>query len=81
MLSLGYYVYDKSSSNQLSDVICHAHNSAAKAQTIVLQMVNKGHKKLVTMLVSSPLTQAYTVHIEHKHLKLLPACKLKCGGE
>jgi hypothetical protein len=54
---------------------------AAKVQSIVLPMINKGHNKLVTMLVSSPLKQAYTVHIEHKHLKLLLACKLKPGGE
>lgn len=59
--------------------MCNAHNSTAKAQSIVLQMINKGHNKLVTMLVSSPLMQAYTVHIKHKHLQLLTTCKFKSG--
>jgi len=61
--------------------MCNAHNSKAKAQSIVLPMINKGHNKLVTMLVSSPLMQAYTVHIGHKHLQLLAACELKSGGD
>ena len=61
--------------------MCNAHNSTAKAQSILLPMINKRHNKLVTMLVSSPLMQAYTVHIEKKHLQLLTACKLKSGGE
>lgn len=70
-----------SSSNQVNYVMCNAHNSTAKAQSIVLPMINKGHNKLVTMLVSSPLMQARTVQIEHRHLQLLTACKLKSGGE
>jgi hypothetical protein len=59
----------------------NAHNSTAKAQSTVLPMINKGHNKLVKMLVSSPLMQAYTVHIKHKHLELLTVCKLKYGRE
>ena len=45
--------------------MCNANNSTAKAQSIVLPMIIKGHNKLVTIFVSSPLMQAYTVHIEH----------------
>jgi hypothetical protein len=62
---------------QVNYVMGNAHNSTAKAQSIVLPMINKGHNKLITMLVSSPLMQAYTVHNKHKHLQILSACKLK----